>query len=39
MSIVDYLKEDSILPSNQKFVCLSFLTDNHENETKKVKFF
>ena len=32
MSKVDYLTEDSILPSNQKFVCLSFLTDK-ENKT------
>lgn len=32
MSKVDYLTEDSILPSDQKFVCLSFLTDK-ENKT------
>lgn len=32
MSRVDYLTEDSILPWNQKYVCLSFLTDK-ENKT------
>ncbi len=32
MSKVDYLTEDSILPWDQKFVCLSFLTDK-ENKT------
>lgn len=29
---MDYLTEDTILPSDQKFVCLSFLTDK-ENKT------
>jgi hypothetical protein len=32
MSKVDYLTEDSILPWDQKYVCLSFLTDK-ENKT------
>jgi hypothetical protein len=32
MSKVDYLTEDSLLPSDQKYVCLSFLTDT-ENKT------
>jgi len=32
MSRVDYLTEDSILPWDQKYVCLSFLTDK-ENKT------
>ena len=32
MSKGDYLTEDTILPSGQKFVCLSFLTDK-ENKT------
>jgi hypothetical protein len=32
MSQVDYLVNDSLLPSEQKFVCLSFLTDK-ENKT------
>ena len=32
MSKVDFLTEDSLLPENQKFVCLSFLTDK-ENKT------
>lgn len=27
LSKVDYLTEDSIIPSGQKFVCISFLTD------------
>jgi hypothetical protein len=32
MSKVDYLTEDTFLPSSQQFVCLSFLTDK-ENKT------
>ena len=32
MSKLDYLTEDTLLPSDQKFVCLSFLTDK-ENKT------
>ena len=32
MSKPDYLSEDSLLPKDQKFVCLSFLTDK-ENKT------
>jgi len=32
MSKVDYLTEDTFLPSGQQFVCLSFLTDK-ENKT------
>ncbi len=32
MSKVDFLTEDSLVPENQKFVCLSFLTDK-ENKT------
>lgn len=33
MSRVDYLTEDSILPWDQKYVCLSFLTDKENNTT------
>ena len=33
MSKVDYLTEDSLLPSDQKFVCLSFLTDTEKKST------
>ena len=32
MSKTDYLTEDTLLPTDQKFVCLSFLTDK-ENKT------
>ena len=31
MSKLDYLTEDTLLPQDQKFVCLSFLTDNYRN--------
>jgi len=34
MSKVDYLTEDTFLPSGQQFVCLSFLTDNKEKDQK-----
>lgn len=33
MSKVDYLTEDSLLPTDQKFVCLSFLTDSENKST------
>lgn len=33
MSKTDYLIEDSILPEDQKFVCLSFLTDKDNKTT------
>jgi hypothetical protein len=33
MSKVDYLTEDQLLPSDQKFVCLSFLTDSENKST------
>lgn len=33
MSRVDYLTEDSLLPSGQNFVCLSFLTDKDTGKT------
>jgi len=33
MSRVDYLTEDSILPLDQKYVCLSFLTDKDNKTT------
>lgn len=33
MSAVDYLTEDSLLPQNQKFVCISFLSDNEKKTT------
>jgi hypothetical protein len=33
MSNVDYLTEDTLLPDNQKFVCISFLTDKDNKTT------
>jgi len=33
MSKVDYLSEDSILPADQKFVCISFLKPSKEDNT------
>ena len=33
MSKIDYLTEDTLLPSDQKFVCLSFLTDKDSKTT------
>jgi molecular chaperone DnaK (HSP70) len=33
MSNLDYLTEDNINPSNQKYVCISFLTDVDKNKT------
>jgi len=33
MSNVDYLTEDSLLPSDQKFVCMSFLKPTKEEKT------
>jgi hypothetical protein len=30
---MDYLTEDTILPPDQKYVCLSFLTDKENNKT------
>ena len=33
MQKVDYLTEDTLLPSDQKFVCLSFLTDKESKST------
>ena len=33
MSTVDYLTEDSLLPSDQKFVCISFLKPSKEDNT------
>lgn len=35
MSRVDYLTEDSILPQDQKFLCISFLSDPDSAATKK----
>ena len=34
MQKIDYLTEDNILPDNQKFVCLSFLTDKDDKDKK-----
>ena len=35
---MDYLLEDNILPPDQKFVCLSFLSDiNNESDLKGIK--
>jgi hypothetical protein len=36
MQKIDYLTEDNILPDNQKFVCLSFLTDKDDKEKKSL---
>jgi hypothetical protein len=33
MSKVDYLTEDQLLPTDQKFVCLSFLSDSDNKST------
>ena len=34
MSKVDYLTEDSLFPSEQKYVCISFLTPPKDDKVK-----
>jgi hypothetical protein len=36
MTNIDYLTEDSILPSDQKFVCLSFLSNKNDTEERLI---